>query len=324
MRRPTLLRKKIGRVLLITLALLMCFLLVQYFWTGSPPEEPAFPPTLLAHRGVHANYQKGVYDVKTGCEAGHIFSPKHAYIENSLPAIRAAFRFGADIVEIDLRHSQDSQLMVFHDYALDCRTDGQGMVKHLPMDSLQRLDIGYGYTPDSGQSFPFRAQGRGMMPSLAQVLEAFPDQQFLLDHKDWNRASLKMLDNLLDSIPATVRPKLFLWSSSVFQDTFQKWHPEVRPLFLTRKEIKQHFLPFFLSFGALKVPARLEGRAMVIPTAYLPYVWGWPYRFIEAVHEQGLQLYLWVDDVAELPSLEGLPIDGMVTDYIEDIGPAFP
>jgi glycerophosphoryl diester phosphodiesterase len=43
------------------------------------------------------------------------------------------------------------------------------------MTSLKKLDIGYGYTADGGKTYPFRGKAIGLMPTLTEVLQAFPD-----------------------------------------------------------------------------------------------------------------------------------------------------
>jgi len=90
-------------------------------------------------------------------------------IDNTLTSIAAAFAFGADAVEIDVRRTKDDQFVLFHDYALDCRTDAIGPVAEHTALELKAIDVGYGYTADSGQTFPLRGKGIGLMPTLADV-----------------------------------------------------------------------------------------------------------------------------------------------------------
>lgn len=47
------------------------------------------------------------------------------------------------------------------------------------MNELKKLDVGYRYTADNGESYPFRGKGIGMMPSLDEVFAAFPNREFL-------------------------------------------------------------------------------------------------------------------------------------------------
>jgi glycerophosphoryl diester phosphodiesterase len=58
-------------------------------------------PTLLAHRGLHQTFSHVGLTGDT-CTAERIHPPEHGYLENTLPSMEAAFRLGADIVEIDI------------------------------------------------------------------------------------------------------------------------------------------------------------------------------------------------------------------------------
>lgn len=94
-------------------------------------------PLLLAHRGLAQTFSlEGVE--KDTCTAQRIYEPEHPYLENTIPSMEAAFLAGADIVEFDIKPTKDGQFAVFHDWALDCRTNGQGMAKdYTNFDSLE-------------------------------------------------------------------------------------------------------------------------------------------------------------------------------------------
>jgi len=92
-----------------------------------PATAPPGRPTLIAQRGLHQTYTSEGIDDQT-CTAQHILPPAHSMIDNALPSIAAAFFFGADVVEIDVRQTKDDQFVLFHDYSLDCRTDAVGPV----------------------------------------------------------------------------------------------------------------------------------------------------------------------------------------------------
>ena len=137
---------------------------------------------LLAHRGLGQDYSREGLTNET-CTAERLIPIGHSYLENTLPSMQAAFELGADVVEFDVHRTTDDSFAVFHDWTVDCRTDGSGVTHELALDSLQQLDIGYGYTADGGQTYPFRGQGIGMMPSMDTVLTTFPDRRFLIDLK---------------------------------------------------------------------------------------------------------------------------------------------
>lgn len=96
------------------------------------------------------------------------------YPENTLYAFRQAVELHrTDLLELDVHATQDGEVVVAHDDALDRCTDGQGPLAARAWAELRTLDAAHRFTRDGGKSFPFRGQGIGI-PRLAEVLEAFP------------------------------------------------------------------------------------------------------------------------------------------------------
>lgn len=62
--------------------------------------------------------------------------------ENTLSAFQMAMDQGSDMIELDIRLSQDGQIVVFHDKTLKRTTNGEGRVDALTFAELQRLDAG--------------------------------------------------------------------------------------------------------------------------------------------------------------------------------------
>jgi len=67
--------------------------------------------------------------------------------ENSIPAIESVIGMGADIMELDLKLTKDSVLVLCHDKTIDRTTNGHGRVCDITYDSLRRcvLKTGHGY-----------------------------------------------------------------------------------------------------------------------------------------------------------------------------------
>lgn len=63
------------------------------------------------------------------------------YPENSIGAIESAIRMGVDIVELDLKLTKDSVLVLMHDRTIDRMTDGRGRVSELAYDSIRRCRL---------------------------------------------------------------------------------------------------------------------------------------------------------------------------------------
>lgn len=131
----------------------------------SASEKPGYE--ILAHRGLHQTFSP-VGVTNSTCTAARIDEPTHDYVENTIISIQAAIDLGADIVEFDIQPTVDGEFVVFHDWELSCRTNGEGVVREQRYDYLKTLDIGYGYTSDNGKSYPFRGKFVGAMPTLSR------------------------------------------------------------------------------------------------------------------------------------------------------------
>ena len=68
--------------------------------------------------------------------------------ENSLQAIERSINMGVDIVELDIRMTKDSMLVLMHDSSIDRTTNGKGEVSDYTYDELMqfRLKDGLGIT----------------------------------------------------------------------------------------------------------------------------------------------------------------------------------
>lgn len=107
--------------------------------------------------------------------------------ENTLPSFAAALSGGADMIELDVRMSRDNQVVVIHDQTMERTTSGKGAVTDLPLAEIQSFDAGFHFSKVENQ-YPFRGKGI-IVPTLAQVFEAFPQAVIAVELKD-NTAAL--------------------------------------------------------------------------------------------------------------------------------------
>jgi glycerophosphoryl diester phosphodiesterase len=116
-----------------------------------PPAKHAF--TVVCHRGDHT----------------------HAP-ENTVKACENAIKAGADYVEIDLRTTVDSQLVIMHDATVNRMTNGTGLIKDMHYDSLSKLSVKDKTHPEWGEH---------PIPTFSQVLELCKDKIYIyLDFKN--------------------------------------------------------------------------------------------------------------------------------------------
>lgn len=63
------------------------------------------------------------------------------YPENSIPAIESVIRMGVDIMELDVKMTKDSVLILMHDKTIDRMTNGKGYVCDITYDSLMTFNM---------------------------------------------------------------------------------------------------------------------------------------------------------------------------------------
>lgn len=96
------------------------------------------------------------------------------YPENSIPAIESIIRMGVDMMELDVKMTKDSVLVLCHDKTIDRTTNGKGRISDMTYDSLMtfRLKRAHGVTTDSLR-----------MPTLREALICCKDRILVnVDH----------------------------------------------------------------------------------------------------------------------------------------------
>lgn len=286
-------------------------------------------PLLIAHRGLGQTYSREGLTNDT-CTAERIFPPEHPFLENTIESFRAAFDYGADIVELDVHPTTDGQFAVFHDWTLDCRTDGQGVTRERSMAELKALDIGHGYTADGGQTFPFRGKGVGLMPTLDEVLATFPDCRFLINVKSNDEREGRLLAQRLLALPPEQRRNISVYGGGAAVRAFSALSPETRVL--GTDGAKRCFILHALLGWSGYVPEDCRNAFFMVPANIAPYVWGYPNRLSARLAAHGSMLVTLgdnegrasvtgVDDESTLRKIPGR-FDGAIwTDRIDRIGP---
>lgn len=289
------------------------------------------PPFLLAHRGLHQTFSMEGITGET-CTAQRIFEPEHPYLENTLASIEAAFAAGADMVEFDIRPTQDGQFAVFHDWTLDCRTEATGLPSDYTMAELRQLDIGYGYTHDGGNTYPFRGHGVGQMPAMDEVLSRFPERRFLIHMKSNDPAEGVQLAQALAPLPATQRSLLTVYGANEPVQAFRELLPDVRVL--SRATLEACLLPYIAIGWTGYVPAACHGAQLHIPESIAPWLWGWPNKLLNRMDAVDTRLIIlagsaaggWSEGFDHIDDLQRLPPNftgGIWTNRVERIAPVY-
>lgn len=273
-----------------SLWILLFFVAFVYVNNSSLLEGPSGrEPFLLAHRGMAQTFHMEGITNET-CTAERIYPPEHPFLENTIPSMQAAFDAGADIVELDVQPTKDGKFAVFHDWTLGCRTNGEGVTRDFSLAELQKLDVGYNYTPDGGATYPFRGKGLGLMPSLDEVFSQFPAQPFLIHVKSNDPSEGVMLADYLQKLPAERLASLTVYGGDEPIATLHEKLPQMRVMSMAT--LKSCLIPYIAVGWSGYVPNACSHTQLHIPDKIAPLLWGWPNRFMERMDAQDTRVIL--------------------------------
>lgn len=148
--------------------------------------------------------------------------------ENTLAAVDAAIRAGADFVEIDLRYSRDGEAVVMHDPTVNRTTNGTGRVDRLTLEEIRALDAGAWFAPEfAGERVPtFEEAVEVLDPAPAAVLVELKDE--------WSEARLAPLVALLRERQMTHRVLLQSFNLDTME-ALARVAPDFARMLLTRE-----------------------------------------------------------------------------------------
>lgn len=259
---------------------------------SDPPSEP--PPAcapadrpLICGRGLNIAHRGG----------------RNLAPENTLAAFEnAAGIDGVQALELDVHATSDGVVVVIHDETVDRTTDGTGAVSEMTFETLRQLDAGYHFTDDGGATFPFRGQGV-VVPTLEEVLAAFPDYPFAIEIK---QATPRINDEVVAAIEAAGA-----WDRA----QIASFHDDVL------LELRADHPDLFTSMGTAEIAIFLtlppEDVASYEPPARVIQA---PKGTIDAAMMQrandlGVTVHAWtVNDEAEMRALLELDVHGIMTD----------
>ena len=229
--------------------------------------------------------------------------------ENTLYAFERAVELGVDVLEMDIHTTADGVPVVMHDDTVDRTTDGSGPVQSFTLDELKSLDAGYAWTPDDGQTFPYRGQGI-TVPTVDEVFAAFPDVPLNIEIKQEEPSMVASFCQLIRDHGLVDRVLVASFHEETI-DEFRALCPEVATSTSTSETVTLFVLSrLFLeaTYGApaeaAQVPEYRSGLHVLAP------------RFVDAAHNCNLEVHAWtINEEEDMQRMISLGVDGIITDY---------
>ncbi len=111
--------------------------------------------------------------------------------ENTLAAFKMALDMGVDMIELDVRHTKDEEIIVFHDQTLDRTTNGRGDVHDYTLEEIRELDAGSWFDPKySDQKVPTLKEVLDLVDGRCKVLIEIKH----MDHPHYHDFADKLVD----------------------------------------------------------------------------------------------------------------------------------
>ena len=257
--------------------------------------------SLITHLGLSQHFDERGLSLYA-CKADRMLPPTHPYLENTIAGVGRGFEFGADIADIDVQPTKDGDYVVFHDADVDCRTDGRGSPWNLTVAQLKTLDIGYRYTADKGRTFPFRGRFIGAMPTLGEMLGAFPHRRFMLVMKSNNPQEADLLFAYLQRHRVDLR-RLQVLGGDRPAERLHQLAPSLRVG--SQQEMKACLTRYLAVGWSGVIPAVCRNTVVMVPLNYRQMIWGWPNLFVQRMARVNSVVVL-IGDVERHPDRPGM------------------
>jgi glycerophosphoryl diester phosphodiesterase len=230
--------------------------------------------------------------------------------ENTMAALEAAAGLGVDVLESDVRLTEDDEIVLFHDESLLRTTGQEGTVRLHKLDELLRFDLGYMFSTDDGQTYPFRGKGCRIV-TLREVFERFPNMVFNLDIKDIEQTAPMRLAHLISDMNRKQSVIVASFHNSQLE-RFREFAPDV-PTCAHPGEVKRFVFNTKFGFPRIRT-SEIVYRAFQVPIKSGPLTVVTE-KFIKRAHERNIAVHVWtVNDEITMNLLLDLGVDGIFTD----------
>lgn len=249
--------------------------------------------------------------------------------ENTIPSMKKAIEDGANIIEVDIQISSDSQVMVAHDPHINRHisllpngeeipeTDAHKYVLHqMPYDSIRRFDVGskfhsefpqqqkintyiplLGELIDSVEQF---TNERGLSPTIYNIeIKARPDQ-----------------DGILQPAPEElIRLVMDVVRSKDIDNRFYIQSFDIRQIQEVHKSYPGVITGFLTSNREASLAENLKNIGFT-PDIYSPNYKLATAALVDSAHAHGMKFVPWtVNTLEEMKAMKAMGVDGIITDY---------
>lgn len=230
---------------------------------------------------------------------------------NTMYAFDQAVETGADVLEMDAHITKDGHIVLMHDEEIDRTTEGTGLIEEMTLQELKQLDAAYRWSPDDGNTFPFRDQGI-RVPILDELFEKYPQMRYVIEIKLTQNRIDKPLCDLIRRHSMQDKVVIASFHDQAMQN-FRETCPEVATS-ASRGEVTKFVLLGKIFLSGLLMPQYESIQPPYDPeeSMNIPIM---TQRFIQGAHAKNIAVEPWtVDDPALMKQYIEWGVDGIITD----------
>ena len=212
---------------------------------------------------------------------GHRGARGHAP-ENTLAAIEKGIALHSHMIEFDLQHTRDGQLVLLHDATLDRTTNGHGRIAELTWEDARRLKVG----------------GNQPLPLLADALRVASGRAGVM-------IELKA-EGIARETVRIVQESRF--SGPVVYGSFL--HDQL--LEIRRAQPQAHTLALIEAIPVNRTAFATDAQATHVGVAFNTLT----APFLGALHAKSLRVFVYtVNEPADIRAAKAMGVDGIISDY---------
>jgi glycerophosphoryl diester phosphodiesterase len=218
--------------------------------------------------------------------------------QNTLAAFEAAWRAGADAIELDVRLTADRHVVVIHDDVVDETTDGTGRVGELTLEAVRALDAGATF------SRAFAGQRVPRFDEVTRLVAERPGVDLLVELKGvWSAQDVLLVTKQVDDAGLAGRVVVqSFWPQTVAALRDAAGHLERALLLALRPDSDDELLAVCADLGVVACNPEV---ALLADEPGL----------VGTLHDAGLRTFVWTaNEPTAWADLLDLGVDAVVTD----------
>ena len=230
--------------------------------------------------------------------------------ENTLASFEKAINMGVDMIELDVRHTKDEEVVVIHDETLNRTTNGTGQVYDYTLQEIRKLDAGSWFDPMYNDQ---------KVPTLKEVLDLVAGRcKVLIEIKHMDHPHY---DDFAEKLVEVVRSEKNGYDWVILQSYENEYLEAIHNLdekVQTKKlligEDSTPLIAFYIETRVHLGRAKLEGDLSSLNPEYTTL----STRRIFRMHAHGFKVYTYpVNTREDMVKMMHMGVDGIITDHPE-------